>query len=34
MHGLSMLARAVDPKQTLEKRQEFTMNEALTLAQD
>jgi len=34
MHGLSMLARAVDPKQTLDSVQEFTNNESLTLAQE
>jgi hypothetical protein len=34
MHGLSMLARAIDPKQTLETVQEYTNKESLTLAQD
>jgi hypothetical protein len=34
MHGLSMLARAIDSKQTLESVQEFTNKESLTLAQD
>jgi hypothetical protein len=34
MHGLSMLARAVDSKQTLESVQEYTNNESLVLAQD
>ena len=34
MHGLSMLARAVDPNQTLDSLQEFTNNESLTLAQE
>jgi hypothetical protein len=34
MHGLSMLARAVDSKQTLEGVQEYTNNESLVLAED
>jgi hypothetical protein len=34
MHGLSMLARAVDVKQTLDSVQEYTNNESLRLAQD
>jgi hypothetical protein len=34
MHGLSMLARAIDPKQTLESVQEYTNKESLMLAQD
>ena len=34
MHGLSMLARAVDPKQTLDSVQEYTNKESLMLAQD
>lgn len=34
MHGLSMLACAIDPKQTLESVQEYTNKESLTLAQD
>lgn len=34
MHGLSMLARAVDSKQTLESVQEYTNKESLMLAQD
>ena len=34
MHGLSILARAVDRKQTLESVQEYTNNESLVLAQD
>src|SRR5271169_3107350 len=34
MHGLSMLARALDSKQTLESVQEYTNKESLLLAQD
>jgi|SRR5579859_222952 len=34
MHGLSMLARALDSKQTLESVQEYTNKESLMLAQD
>ncbi len=34
MHGLSMLARAIDSKQTLESVQEYTNKESLLLAQD
>jgi hypothetical protein len=34
MHGLSMLARAVDSKQTLDSVQEFTNKESLMLAQE
>jgi hypothetical protein len=34
MHELSMLARAVDSKQTLESVQEYTNKESLMLAQD
>ena len=34
MHGLSMLARAIDSKQTLDSVQEYTNKESLRLAQD
>jgi hypothetical protein len=34
MQGLSMLARAVDPNQTLDGVQEYTTKEALALAQE
>jgi len=34
MHGFSMLARAIDSKQTLESVQEYTNKESLLLAQD
>lgn len=34
MHGLSMLARAIDSKQTLESVLEYTNKEAVLLAQD
>ena len=34
MHGLSMLARAIDSKRTLGSVQEYTNNEALVLARE
>jgi hypothetical protein len=34
MHGLSMLVRAIDSKQTLDSVQEYTTKESLTLAQE